>query len=489
MGVGNLEGMKRMVGSPRGVIARIGAQPIAGPRGVEYTRRPMSWRRNLVVILAHGLRSDAVSSSRRHGSWPLLTPAMEKVGDRGARFVATSACPADPGGLLSLVSGLHARQHGAVDRREPVAPPESFAAWLQEAGYRTAGVGRVAALEEGLDESVAVADLSEVEPSHCDYFDHLRKSNIAAAVSQQRRQRLRYGPFEPDRLLTQPDDDVDGFITRSAERSLAAMPTDAPWALVVSYTGPGNELPPPPLYDAVAEPDALDDGFIPADLRAVDALAEPCFPRVLLQRLEPHQLGRIRADYLGRVSLIDYGVNRLHRAVKRRADAGRTWVVVASDHGYLLGEHGLVGPRSFLAGAVETPLLIAGPTDTAVPFHDALVSTVDVAATIAALSGCDLPEACTGRSLLPVFERQPVTPDPAGGLLSEFGERLMLETLRHKVVFETRGNRPLGLYDLFNDSEEKVNLVDTPAGWNVLDSLRWRVGDALMPLRAAATAV
>src|SRR5690606_19407207 len=139
-----------------------------------------------------------------------------------------------------------------------------------------------------------------------------------------------------------------------------------------------------------------------------------------------------RADYLGRVSVIDYGVGRLHETMSARPDVTRNWTLVASDHGYLLGEHGLVGHRSFLCGAVETPVILAPPRPTAIVPPDLLAGTVDIAPTIAALCGCDASLAGAGRSLLPVLESKPVMPDPPGGLLSEFGHRLMLETERFK---------------------------------------------------------
>ncbi len=410
---------------------------------------------------------------------------MEKLGDRGARLVATSACPSDPGGMMSLLTGLHARQHGYVHpgRCEPAT--DTFLHWLRDDGYYVAGVGRTDTFASALHAQVRVADVTDLDPPDCAYMRHAHTKGLVAALRQQRRQRLRYGPFEPDRLLIDPDDDIDGFITCAATRMLDDMPADQPWVLAVSYTGPGNALPPPTLYEAVIDPNEVTDGFVPADLKVLDALAELDYPRVLLQRLEPDKLGRIRADYLGRVSVIDYGVGRLHEAAQARTDATRNWMVVASDHGQLMGEHGLVGHRSFLCGAVETPIIVAPPRPTAVVPPDLLASTVDVAPTIAALCGCDAAVAAPGRSLLAVLENKPVSPDPPGGLLSEFGHRLMLETERYKAVFNTPDNRAIGLYDLLNDADERHNLIDKPAGRNVIDALRWRVGNALMPLRAA----
>jgi arylsulfatase A-like enzyme len=175
------------------------------------------------------------------------------------------------------------------------------------------------------------------------------------------------------------------------------------------------------------------------------------------------------------------------QAAEERKDASRVWSVIASDRGCLLGEHGLIGHRSFLAGAIEVPILIVPPAPgRAAPeeFHDGLASTVDVAATITALAGCDACKASTGRSLLPALSGEPVLPTLSGGLISEFGPRLMLETERYRVIFHTELQRAIAIYDLLNDSEDRENLVESPTGRNLLDALRWRLGDALLTLRA-----
>jgi arylsulfatase len=427
----------------------------------------MSFRRNMVIVLAHGLRSDAVGDSR---AWPLPTPHMERLAQQGLRLAATSASPSDDGGMLSLLTGLHARQHG---RFEPTA------------GYHTAGVGCVESIAKWLTASVVVKDVTSAEPAGCAYLAAMREKGMHALMQQQRLQRMRYGPFDPDRLLLEPDEDIDGFIAAQADRMLARMPGDKPWALVVMFSGPGNELAPPPLYDHAAEPAQLEAGFVPADFTELDALAELDYPRTMLQRLEPSRLGRIRADYLGRVSLIDYGIGRLMAGVDDRADRDRTWFLLASDRGQLLGEHGLIGHRSFLTAAVETPLIVTPPAPVIrSEDDDGLVSTVDVAGTVCELGGIDLPPASVARSVLSAVRGQPICTGTGGVCISEFGRRVMLETERHKVVFDTESGAAIGLYDLFADPDERRNLADTPQAANVLDPLRWRLGDAVLPLRS-----
>ena len=459
----------------------------------------MTLRRNLIIVVAHGLRSDTAGDTQH---WPYVAPNIETLCNRGMRVAAVSACPADVGGMVSLLTGMHARQHGYVQATDQQVSCEGFPHWLAAAGYHVAGVGCVGLFEGALHRQILVEPLGKLDPGRCAYAKAMREKGYYAAIRQQRQQRLRYGPFDPERLLLEPGDDVDGFITAQARAMLADMPTDRPWALIVAYTGPGNDLPPPGLYDQLLDPYELGAGFSPADFRSLDVLAELDYPRILLQRLEREQVGRIRADYLGRVSLIDHGVGRLMAHLGRRSDRGRTWFVVASDRGQLLGENGLVGHRSFLAGALEVPVIVSppsvarpgSPAREKIRNVDGLASSVDVAATIAELGGCDMPASVAGRSLLKAFREDKGHDDQtssgaADQCISEFGRRLMLETHRHKIIFDTDTRKPIGLYDLRSDELENQNLVDTPAGWNLLDAMRWRLADSLMPLRTTPAMV
>ncbi|MCC6580692.1 MAG: sulfatase-like hydrolase/transferase [Phycisphaeraceae bacterium] len=440
----------------------------------------MRTRRNLIIVIGHGLRSDALGDGE---TWPLRTPNFEKLLTRGLRTVATSASVADDGALVSLLTGLHARQHGHVHPTPTTPVVEGWPAQLAAAGYHLVGVGRTLAIQPHLHQSVTVDELESIDSRQCQYLAQMNRKGLLSSIAQQRKQRLRYGPFEPDRLALEPEDDVDGFIAAESARLLEEMPDDKPWALIVLFTGPGSDLPPPMFYDQVVEPCEVDANFIPADLSVLNAQAELDYPRSLLQRLDRRRIAQIRSDYLGRVSLIDYGMGRIMSALQQRQDASRTWMIATSDRGCLLGEQGLVGHRSFLTPAVEVPVLIVPPTPPKLKMTDDLISTIDVAATVAALAGCDMPTAVTGRSLLPLIAGEPMD-QPSQAVLCEFGSRLLLETDRHKLIFDVDRRKALGLYDLLNDPDELHDILTTPLGRNLLDALRWRLGETLMPLRA-----
>ncbi|HAI13645.1 MAG TPA: hypothetical protein DCM28_18210 [Phycisphaerales bacterium] len=440
----------------------------------------MSFRRNLIIVVGHGLRSDALSDAE---VWPIHTPNLDKLCQRSLRLIGTAASPADPSSMMCLLTGLHARQHGISATDQSQTRYEGFPALLKDAGYHLAGVGCISSIAHHLDISIPVADLSVSDPKDCAYLNTAAQRGCLDAILKQRQQRAKYGPFTADQQAIEPDEDIDNFISQQADIALKTMPSHKPWALLVFFSGPGNNLPAPRMYDDLADIDHLGSDFVPADFSQINQLAELDYPRVALQRLNRRKVGKLRRDYLGRVSLIDHGIGRMFKTAKAREDHHRTWSMITSDRGCLLGEQGLVGHRSFLAPALEVPVIITPPTPARPRATDDLVSTVDIAATIAALAGCDIPDNTPGRSLLPLIMGDNL-PEPFTGLISEFAKRLLLETERYKVVFDTENRQAMGLFDLLNDPNETQNLLNSPVSTNLLDALRWRLADTLMPLSA-----
>ena len=96
------------------------------------------------------------------------------------------------------------------------------------------------------------------------------------------------------------------------------------------------------------------------------------------------------------------------------------WVVV-SDHGELLGEHGLWGHNLGLwEPLVSVPMVVAGPGVPGGVVVDDPVSLVDVLPTVAAMAGADLPQPVAGVDLGPVVR----------GERSLAGRTLLAEHLR-----------------------------------------------------------
>jgi uncharacterized sulfatase len=105
------------------------------------------------------------------------------------------------------------------------------------------------------------------------------------------------------------------------------------------------------------------------------------------------------------VSFVDAQVGRVLDALDQLELTDRTLVVLWSDHGYHLGEHGGIWQkRSLFEESAGAPLIIRAPgargNGTA---SRAIVEFVDIYPTVAQACGLELPAALAGRSLAPLL--------------------------------------------------------------------------------------
>ena len=106
---------------------------------------------------------------------------------------------------------------------------------------------------------------------------------------------------------------------------------------------------------------------------------------------------RIRNTY-AMVDLIDQGVGKILDALRETGTLEDTIIVVTSDHGELMGDHGLwlKGPF-FYDGLINVPLMVCAPGIEPGKTR-ALASSVDIYPTICELAGVKTPGICDGVS-------------------------------------------------------------------------------------------
>lgn len=449
----------------------------------------MTVDRNLLILLTGGMRSDVFSHV---AAWPVNTPHFDDLATWGVGLAATAVSPAAGPANLSMWTGLHPRQHGLLDEGPLLTGRRTWAHQLAEAGYHVVGVGQIDGIAEACAERCPVGHLSSLNDEDCAYLQHMHRRGLLDRVQQQRSRRLESGPFEMDAFgLTGPGDDVDVFIAQQASLAIETLPRDKPWALIVSFTGPGNDLPAPDRFLKQIDTAALHRAFAPANLATIDTYAEIPYPRTLIQQLNGERVAAIRQHYLARVSLLDEGLGLMRSTLDRCEQAERTWISLCSDRGQLLGERGLIGHRSLLGPAVSVPLWLLPPEMMDLPIRQhrefdvphRLVSPVDLAATVCAIAGADPPPGCVGESILPAIHQREVGRDR---VLCEYGTRLMLETMSHRIIYDVESQQPRALFDLVRDPQERDDLVDTTTALGVLDMLQWELAAALLPLRPVA---
>ena len=195
------------------------------------------------------------------------------------------------------------------------------------------------------------------------------------------------------------------------------------------------------------------------------------------------QLRDIIANYYGMISLVDHQVGRILSALDDAGLAEKTIVVFTSDHGELLGDHGLMlkGPMHY-EGLLRVGLIVRGPGIAADQVNDQPVSTLDLAATFGDCAATPVPSAVHSQSLRPLLtglgsaQRDHAYNEWRLGP-SRCGVALDLRTVRTRraklTVDLISGDGEM--YDLENDPHECINRFDDAKHRGLRDELMQRL--------------
>lgn len=127
--------------------------------------------------------------------------------------------------------------------------------------------------------------------------------------------------------------------------------------------------------------------------------------------LDPDQLEFVKAQFAGKVTMVDTWFGHLIDRLNEQELWSDTVVIVTSDHGFSLGDHGWLGKSDgpLYDVLAHTPLLVWHPeySDTNGSSRiDALTSAVDLHPTIAKIIGATEYDPPHGRSLIPLLSGQ-----------------------------------------------------------------------------------
>jgi arylsulfatase A-like enzyme len=119
------------------------------------------------------------------------------------------------------------------------------------------------------------------------------------------------------------------------------------------------------------------------------------------QGMDERDVAFVRSQFAGKVTMVDRWFGRLLDALDRTGAWSDTAVVVTTDHGYMLGDHGHMAKNYMPVydPVAHTPLFVWHP-EADVGRVDALTSAVDVYPTLLEALGVDGPDRTHGRSVL-----------------------------------------------------------------------------------------
>jgi len=469
----------------------------------------MSARGNVLFITVDQWRGDCLGID---GHPVVQTPALDRLAREGTRFRRhyANAAPCGPS-RACLYTGTYLMTNRAVLNGTPLDDRfTNIAREARDLGYDPKLFGYT-------DSAIDPRGLAPDDPRLFSYegvlpgFDpvvDLRGEQLdvwAAWLGTK-------GYAVPERLLDLylPADDPDAAdheaswapARYAAEHSEAAFLTESlidwidghrstspdPWFVHASYIRPH-----PPYRAPAPFHDRYDPAGVPLPVQSEGLAAEraqhPFADAVLgmdgirAPEEEP-AMRQLRATYYGMMSEVDHQLGILVDWLAATGELDRTLVVLTSDHGDQMGDHGLVEKLGYWDESYHVPLIIRDPE--APPASrgsavDALTEHVDVMPTILDWLGAEVPLQCDGRSLLElVGGGVPAAPwrtevhwqwdfrSPRDHLIEDLlgvtMEQCSLDVVRDdRFKYVHFGAMEPILFDLERDPEQFVNVATDPA--------------------------
>ncbi len=179
--------------------------------------------------------------------------------------------------------------------------------------------------------------------------------------------------------------------------------------------------------------------------------------------------------YYATITFVDAQVGKLLDALDRLKLTEKTIIVFWSDHGYHVGEHGLLMKQSLFEESARVPLIIAAPSQkTKGAASSRTVELVDLYPTLADLSGLTPPKNLHGASLRPLLDAPAAAWTKAAhtqvwrGAFPGYSVR----TERWRYTEWDHGKQGVELYDHDNDPHEFKNVANDPKHTTVVREMK-----------------
>ena len=452
----------------------------------------MADRPHIIIIMPDQMRADCMSAA---GHPQIQTPHLDRLAAEGVRFteahtVSAVCMPA----RASFINGLYPHNHHMWQNRGQMpAHDETVFHHLQAAGYHTAHIGKSHYYSHagdhlrehedymharGLDTVHETTGPWATLTTDSYMTDHWQSVGLLEAFRDDYRDRQKAKKIvvRPSPLPT--EEFPDSYVGRQAVEFIDGYDRDEPMALFVGFPGPHEPWDAPGEYATMYSPAQTPSAIAPGE--AGDWLPVWVRERArhgFVETMTAEEIAAVRANYYGKINLIDHWVGRIREALERRGLLDDAFIVFWSDHGEMAGDHRRLFKNIFFRSAVNVPLILRWPGRIAPGRTSrALAEIIDVFPTL--LEGLGLPpsERCLGRSLWPVLEdaerahRDAVFCEVQ--TQQTFGTMVRTESHKYAVGPDGLGYQ---LFDLAQDPEERRNLIGHPDFCNVEAELRDRL--------------
>jgi arylsulfatase A-like enzyme len=340
------------------------------------------------------------------------TPHLDALAAQGVRFARhySQAAPCSPG-RASLYTGLYQFNHRVVANGTPLDRRfDNLAKAARRAGYAPALFGYT-------DQAVDPRDTTGPDDPRLRSYEGMlpgfeagcffNATEPAPWIEWVRSQDHDIPDHWEEALATEPQ--------RPAHLSQTAWLTDQflawhgrqdrPWFAHLSQFRPHPPFAAAGEFSTLYHPDAVPLPVSPAETR--DSLHNGLLhhPQMAAPTGE-REIRQLRAQYYGMVSEADAQLGRVWEALRASGQWDNTLIIVTSDHGEMLCDHGLIQKGGWFEQSYHILGLIRDPRAGGVrgAVVDAFTENVDVFPTLCDAMGVPVPAQCDGLPLTPFLK-------------------------------------------------------------------------------------
>jgi arylsulfatase A-like enzyme len=363
---------------------------------------------NVLFVTLDQFRGDSFGAA---GHPLVATPTLDRIAREGVRLSRhySQAAPCSPG-RAAIYTGTYQMNNRVVGNGTPLAVGlDNIAKVARRAGYDPTLFGYT---DQGVDPHYAEGSDDPrldcydgilpgfsvglyLPESQAGWIHYLRANGYDVPSGWARAAR-----GEPDRPAAHS---LSAFLTNRFIGWLGRQ--EGGWFAHLSYLRPHPPYAAAGSFSSMYDPDDVSMPIEPVSPDARHPLHEYAMKiAASTAPSDPRKMRELRAQYYGMISEVDAQLGNVVAAIEERGEWEDTLVIITSDHGEQLGDHGLIEKLGFFPQSYHIVGLWRDPrSQFAGRVITKFTENVDLMPTLADALGVVEPVQCDGRSLTPLF--------------------------------------------------------------------------------------
>ena len=428
-----------------------------------------SKKQNILFISIDDFRPKISS----YGETKMITPNIDKLASEGLQFnnayTNIAVCGAS---RASLMTGIRPSLNRFNDfsTRAQVDTPQAISLnqLFMDNGYETISYGKIYHHSDDFQQHWSEKDKGQIQSDFQDPKSIERVNNA---------EKGEYG----NKNLTYEYPDVDdyayndGKITQNAIHKLKVLKEDdQPFFMAIGYVSPHLPFIQPKKYWDIYDHDSIqlaDNSYQPENSPFIAIEAQHNSAELRKNYLDIPAQGKLDDDlarnlihgYYASVSYMDALIGELIKELDDLGLRDNTTIILWSDHGYFLGEHGFWCKHSTFHEAVKIPFIMSSPGYAKNQITNSFTELVDVYPTLCELANITPPTYIHGKSLTPVLKNPSIQLKDEIYTRYKQGEAVIDANYSYTEFY--RGKTYVGnmMYDMKTDLKQNIDISKTPA--------------------------